>query len=226
MMESMLMESIASIESESIESEYGQNLEYNPNTDTEKAIQDEESIEEEGYIKEDESISLSDADDMLEEANQEIEHALDNNMLENRIRDLEAKLEHQKKLALADVQNARKEEEKYRQEAIKYAATKVVEDFIPLIDTFDMALQYTTSESDSQGLKMLKDQFLKVLNKNGVTEIKPEIGIAFDPKQHESVGYQESEDFAQDSIAKVMQAGYKIHDRIIRAARVMLVKNS
>lgn len=202
-------------------SQYESNPEYNLN------IEDTET-----EIEEDDEISISQADDMLEETSQELEQALDNKMLENRIKDLESKLEHQKKLALADVQNARKEEEKYRQEAIKYAATKVVEDFIPLIDTFDMALQYTSSESDSQGLKMLKDQFLKVLNKNGVTEIKPEIGIAFDPKQHESVGYDQIENdggeshLPDGSIAKVMQAGYKIHDRIIRAARVTLVKNS
>lgn len=139
---------------------------------------------------------------------------------------LQKELEYNKKLAAADMQNAFREQEKRRIDSLKYAAQKVVEDLVPLFFSFDMAIKYSTSQADTQGIKMLKEQFLKLLEKHNVQEINPKAGEKFDPNKHESVGYEESEKLDKDSISKVEQVGYKINERIIVAAKVLLAKGN
>lgn len=128
--------------------------------------------------------------------------------------------------ALAQMRNNSNQLQNEISDVRKFATTKLLTDLIPLLDSFDMALQYNADENTKQGLIMIKTQFLQTLLKHGVKALTPEIGTAFDPHTQEAFGYSEIDNDQAEpgSIANVVQAGYTLHDRLIRPARVMLVK--
>lgn len=123
---------------------------------------------------------------------------------------------------LADKQNMLKKNQQDMQSAISFANERIIKELIPLIDTFDIALNYNPQD---QGIIMLKEQCMQILKKYGVTEIKPNSGDDFNPYDHEALETQQSEEIEDGKIIKVIQNGYKLHDRLVKAARVIVSKN-
>ena len=151
--------------------------------------------------------------------------------LEEEIAKLKADTEHWKNeyyRAYADTQNLRKSLEKEHSDIIKYRAMGFIEDLLPVLDSFHMAL---ANEPTSQELKnyLVGFQFVyrnlvSVLENEGVKEIAPNLGEKFSDKTMNAVDVtvQEGE---EDLVTKVYAKGYELHDRLIRPAQVSVSKN-
>lgn len=142
-----------------------------------------------------------------------------------------ADLEHWKNeyyRAYADTQNLRKSLEKEHSDIIKYRAMGFIEDLLPVLDSFHMAL---ANEPTSQELKnyLVGFQFVyrnlvNVLESEGVKEISPNVGDKFSDKTMNAVDItvQEGE---ENLVTKVYAKGYELHGRLIRPAQVSVSKN-
>ena len=95
---------------------------------------------------------------------------------------------------------------------------------LPIGDNLDMAIAMGLDEKTTEGLKLLKRKFDDILTAMEVTEINP-VGEPFDPQVAEAVMQAEPEDGEQsDTVKQVFQKGYKIKDKIIRYAKVSVIK--
>lgn len=117
----------------------------------------------------------------------------------------------------ADFANLRRRDEEEKQEFIKYATQGLVEELIPVLDSFNIALSHGNKE-----LEPINKQLLSVLKSRGLEEIDP-MGQAFDPREHEAIGMDTVESAEEDhKITQVLQKGYKLSGKIIRAAKVKI----
>ena len=151
--------------------------------------------------------------------------------LQEEVEKLKADVEHWKNeyyRAYADTQNLRKSLEKEHSDIIKYRAMGFIEDLLPVLDSFHMAL---ANEPTSQELKnyLVGFQFVyrnlvSVLENEGVKEISPNIGDKFSDKSMNAVDVtvQEGE---ENLVTKVYAKGYELHGRLIRPAQVSVSKN-
>jgi len=134
-----------------------------------------------------------------------------------------AQSEEKYKYLYADFENFKKRAIKERQDAMKYGWENVAGELLQVLDNFDRALQYAKPETDPNlisGLKMVSQQFISTLGKQGVAEI-PAMGQAFNPELHEAVGQMPSDQPA-GTIIQEHQKGFTLHGRLLRASRVML----
>lgn len=129
----------------------------------------------------------------------------------------------------ADYVNLKKELDEVRDTTKKKTTEKVLADFLPTLDSFDMAMGNTAAweavdKNWRIGVEHIYSQLKTALENNGVTAID-QVGAEFDAHLHEPIETQETDDTAQDhTIAKVIQKGYQMGDRIIRPARVVVWK--
>ena len=111
----------------------------------------------------------------------------------------------------------------------QYATESLVADLLPVLDNFDRSLASlesgASSESVLEGIKMVDRQLRSVLESQNLKKLYPE-GEVFDPEQHEAIAVTPSEEHADDTVLHVLEAGYKLGDRVIRPAKVRVVKNS
>ncbi len=125
----------------------------------------------------------------------------------------------------AEFINARKRDEESKADYIKFAAGNVVEEILPVLDSFDMAMGNTSlweivSKEWRTGIQSIYDQLKNALSKHGV-EAFGEVGEAFDPNLHHSVSTVTPGENDQDhTIAEVLQKGYKMHGKVLRPALV------
>jgi molecular chaperone GrpE len=125
----------------------------------------------------------------------------------------------------AEFENARKRAERERQEYRDYAAASVVEQFLPVLDNFELALKSTGStEQLRSGVELIVKQMEEVLRQMQVTAI-PAVGEAFDPRHHEALGSVERVDLPDQHIAEEIRRGYKIRERLLRPSMVRVVSN-
>lgn len=127
--------------------------------------------------------------------------------------------------ALAELENFRNRTNRLAQEERKYAAADIARAILPLWDNLGLALSIEEPEKNAaavvDGVKMVYNEFLNVLDKNGVKKIEA-LGQPFDPKYHESVAFVPSEEYPANTVAVEIKAGFMLHDRVIRAAQVCL----
>lgn len=130
------------------------------------------------------------------------------------------------KRANADYQNLQKETMKQMDEFRKYANEDMLMQLLPLADYFKHAFaQIPEKEQNSPwltGIKHIQNYFNKILQDNGVEEIKA-LGEKFDPAMHEIVAEEES-DQEEGKIIKVNQAGFTLQGKVIRPAKVIISK--
>jgi molecular chaperone GrpE len=125
----------------------------------------------------------------------------------------------------ADMDNYRKRVTRERQDLIKTANEKLLLDLLAPIDHFEMGLQSTQKNPDDplrQGMEMILSQFKQFLKNHGVTEVEA-AGQTFDPALHEAVTYQES-DQPEGQIIQQLRKGYKLNDKLLRPATVVVSK--
>jgi molecular chaperone GrpE len=150
-----------------------------------------------------------------------------------------AQLEHEKKdtwdrllRATADLDNFRKRAKRDVDEARIEARGRVLKEMLPVIDNLERALEHAESASGGgdgkdvsgiiEGVKLVLRQFQGALERCDVTAVPTE--GPFDPNVHEAIGQAETAEQPPGSIVQVMQRGYKIGERLLRPALVMVAK--
>ncbi len=125
----------------------------------------------------------------------------------------------------AEFDNARKRQEREKQEFRDYATGNVVEQFLPVLDNFSLALSHNASaEQLRTGVELIVKQMEEALRGLQVQTV-PTVGQIFDPRVHEALGSVEREDLPDQSVAEEIRKGYKIRDRLLRPALVRVVSN-
>jgi molecular chaperone GrpE len=126
----------------------------------------------------------------------------------------------------AEFENARKRAERERAEFRDYATGNVVEQFLPVLDNFALALKSTGSaEQMRAGVELIVKQMDEVLRQMQVTPVAT-VGEVFDPRLHEALGAVERDDMPDQHVAEEVRRGYKLRERLLRPAMVRVVSNS
>jgi molecular chaperone GrpE len=129
----------------------------------------------------------------------------------------------------AEFDNYRKRMLKEKQDAIDFANTNLLVDLVQILDDFDRAIQAggviengSPVSAFSDGIAMIRTQLGSMLeNKYGLAYF-PSKGTAFDPNIHQAIGKVESPDVKEPTVAEEFVKGYKLKDRVIREAKVMV----
>lgn len=124
----------------------------------------------------------------------------------------------------AEFENYKKRTEKEKQNTMLYAKADVVEMLLPVIDSMENAIGIDTQDQNlKQGIGLMFEQIKIFLEKNGVEEIG-KVGEEFNPELHDAISIQEVENANSGEIISVFRKGYKIKDKIIRHAMVIVAK--
>jgi molecular chaperone GrpE len=127
--------------------------------------------------------------------------------------------------AQAEFENARRRATKEQQEFRDYAAADVIKPLLPVMDSFERALQVKSDSGDFRsGVELIYKQLQDALNKLGVHAI-PAKGEPFDPRYHEAIEMVETSAAADHEVLEELQRGYKFKDRLLRPAMVKVAKN-
>ena len=125
----------------------------------------------------------------------------------------------------AEFENFRRRMQKESLDAMKYQALPVVRDILPGFDNLKRAIDAAEQSGDTQnlieGIKMVSQQFQETLKGLSCEAINPE-GEAFDPNLHEALTQVPSADHEPMTVLQVVEAGYRMHDRVIRPAKVIV----
>jgi len=125
----------------------------------------------------------------------------------------------------AEFENARKRAEREKAEYRDYASGNVIEQFLPVLDNFELALKARGSADQLRsGVELIIKQMEEVLRQLQVTPV-PAVGEEFDPRYHEALGSVEREDLPDHFVAEEIRRGYKLRDRLLRPSMVRVVSN-
>ena len=125
----------------------------------------------------------------------------------------------------ADFDNFRKRAQREKDEARQFANQGLLEKLLPVLDNFEMALT-AVKDADSSvrdGVQMILDQLLGVLKDSGVEPVDA-MGQPFDPNLHEALSQEETTEVEEGTVVQQVQRGYKLNDRLVRPARVVVAK--
>lgn len=153
------------------------------------------------------------------EKKNELEH------LKLKVEELEienAKLKNEFLKAYADTENMKKRLQQDFEMSMKYRIQSFALDILPVIDNLERALAIQGNEQDSsyrKGVEMIYAQLIQALNKEGVEEVKA-AGEAFDANFHQALMSEAIDGVEANQVTEVLQKGYKLKDRILRAAMV------
>jgi molecular chaperone GrpE len=152
--------------------------------------------------------AASAGDDPLAEATSQVE-ALKDQALRN-----QAEMENVRRRAARDVENAH-----------KYALDKFAADLLPVLDSLEKAVEAGAQEGGAifEGVELSLKLFLGTCEKAGILPIDPH-GEPFDPQLHEAIAMVPNPDAEPNSVMEVMQKGYSLNGRLVRAAKVVVVK--
>jgi molecular chaperone GrpE len=129
----------------------------------------------------------------------------------------------------ADFDNFKKRAAREKQDAIRYANEGLLEKLVPVLDNFDAALSAAQASSANAaqslqtGVSMIFQQLKKVLTESGLEEVDA-AGQKFDPNLHEAVSQQESAEVPEGHVLQQLRKGYKLRDRLLRPATVVVAK--
>jgi molecular chaperone GrpE len=127
--------------------------------------------------------------------------------------------------AQAEFENARRRAAKEQQDFRDYAAADAIKSLLPVIDSFERALQVKSDPGDFRsGVELIYKQLQDALAKLGVRAV-PAKGEPFDPHVHEAIEMVETSDAADHEVIEELQRGYKMKDRLLRPAMVKVAKN-
>jgi molecular chaperone GrpE len=123
---------------------------------------------------------------------------------------------------LADFDNYRKRSDRERRDAVRYAAAAPLGDLLEVVDNLERALAAGGAADDLKlGVEMTLRQLEDVLRRHGVASV-PASGERFDPAHHEAVSRLEDPDVEAPTVVEELQRGYRLHDRLLRPARVVV----
>jgi molecular chaperone GrpE len=151
---------------------------------------------------------------------------------EERIAELEGRVKesHDKYIrSVAELDNVRKRGRKDMEEARIDAQSRVLREMLPVIDNLERAVVHATQAGADgasgllEGIQLVLRQFAQALERCNVHPV-PAKGLPFDPNQHEAVSQMVTDDAPAGSVVEVMQTGYKIGERLLRPALVVVAK--
>lgn len=174
-------------------------------TDKEKEFEKDETLEEEIQSETTEDTAV----DEVSELNKKIDELEDQNL----------RLQ-------AELQNIIRRNKKDRELSTRYRAQDLAKDILPVKDNLERALENAdeANEGLAQGVQMVLDGFNRAFEANDIEEIEAE-GQPFDPNFHEAYAQVPAEDGQESGVvAQVYEKGYKLHDRVLRAAKVTVTQ--
>lgn len=125
----------------------------------------------------------------------------------------------------AEMDNYKKRLDRNHQEQMRYASEKVLSDLLPALDNLDLALQYGSQHEACkdmmQGIEMTRKQLLDAVGKSGLVAVGQK-GEVFNPEIHEAIGMEAEPSLEKGAVSRVLQRGYKLNDRLLRPAKVMV----
>jgi molecular chaperone GrpE len=128
--------------------------------------------------------------------------------------------------AVADLENFRRRTVREKEELRQFAAGRVLEDLLPVIDNLALGLAAAKQPNADLktlvgGIEMVGTQLKTALTQHGLKEINP-MGQPFDPNQHESIAQAPSADVAEGNVLQVVRIGYSLNGRLLRPASVVV----
>ncbi|MEO2012776.1 MAG: nucleotide exchange factor GrpE [Fuerstiella sp.] len=125
----------------------------------------------------------------------------------------------------AELENFRRRTQKEAVDGMKYQSLPLIRDILPGVDNLKRAIDAVDQSGDTQnlvdGIKMVSQQLYDALKAHSAEQINPE-GQSFDPNLHEALSQVPSADHEPMTICQVVEIGYRIHDRVIRPAKVIV----
>ncbi len=142
-----------------------------------------------------------------------------------RLREEVQALQAQRLRDLAELRNSQQRWQREKQEAVKYAEADFARELLVVLDglerTQDSAKTASDVQSVAEGVRIVHEQFLKVLKLHRIEPIEA-LGATFDPHEHEALLQQPSSEHPAGTVLNVVQRGYRMHERVIRTARVVI----
>ena len=136
--------------------------------------------------------------------------------LEDSVLRLRAELDNSQKRSITEVERAH-----------KYGVEKLLVELLPVIDNLEHVLNNLSEEAtkdDKEGIELTLKSFESALDKFGMIPIYP-VNEEFNPEKHEAVTMEKDENKKDGSIGNIFQRGWELHSRIVRPARVTVIKN-
>lgn len=134
--------------------------------------------------------------------------------------------------AMAEMENVRRRAQRDQEDATKYAVTGFARDLVNVVENLQRALDSVSPDARAQnefvknltsGVEMTLRELLSVFEKQGIKRIEP-LGQKFDHNLHQAMAQVETSEKEPGTIVQVLQAGYVIHDRLLRPAMVTVAK--
>ena len=122
----------------------------------------------------------------------------------------------------ADFENFKKRARQERIELLQYASATLAERILPVLDDFERVLAHAPEDVDEnwlKGIEMTVAKLSETLSSVGVETIEAR-GVPFDPKLHEAIGTDESDEHPEDTVLDEVRRGYRMHERVLRPALV------
>ncbi len=132
---------------------------------------------------------------------------------------------------LAELDNTKKRLERDKIAFVQYAAERIIRDLLPILDSFQQAVQNTADEKTAtdgasmKGIRLIYDQLQSLIKKEGVERMET-VGKPFDPNLHEAVMQVPVEDGQpEEQVVEELQIGYTMHGKVLRPAMVKISKS-
>ncbi len=125
----------------------------------------------------------------------------------------------------ADFENFRKRAAREQERLVAHAHERLVRELLPILDDLERAVEAAERHEEAQlveGVKLVEQSLRNALRKEGLVEI--ETDGAFDPHVHEALLTQPSGDAEPGSVLEVVQRGYRVGDKVVRPARVIVAE--
>lgn len=127
----------------------------------------------------------------------------------------------------ADLENTRKRLQREKEDAVRYANTRLLETLLPILDNFEYGMMEAKRTAEGSavlvGMSMVQKQLENFLTESGLQAIEA-TGQKFDPNLHEALGEETSADVPEGQVVRIQRKGYKLKDRLIRPASVFVSK--
>ncbi len=169
--------------------------------------------------------NLSQQEDMAEQKETEAFEEMPVNDKERLTAEIKAMNEKYLRL-YAEFENYKKRVQKDKEELVKYANEKIIQELLPVIDNLESALEHSKNEATGgivQGVENTLKELLRILGKCGLAPIEA-VGRAFDPSIHHALSVAEREDVEENRVIEVFRKGYMFRDKVIRAPLVGVSK--
>ena len=132
--------------------------------------------------------------------------------------------------AQAEMANFRRRTDEDRINNAKYSNSRLISNILPVLEELDLAISHTESSAENnvnsngqllEGIKLIQRKLTGVLESEGVVAIEA-VGLMFNPLEHEAVGTEETTEIDSGYVTEILRPGFRLHDRIIRPAQVMV----